>query len=83
MTAGARHPLSRFFQCIVAWRRYVIASYALLLVPSVYFAIQVHQDNSIDRLIVETIPITSPLATSNAFSGPVSLPSCSPRPTIR
>ncbi|MFN8625030.1 MAG: MMPL family transporter [Candidatus Binatia bacterium] len=56
MTAGARHPLSRFFQCIVAWRRYVIASYALLLVPSVYFAIQVHQDNSIDRLIVETDP---------------------------
>jgi len=48
--------LSRFFTRMVAWRVYVVTVYAVLLIPSVYFAIQVHQDNSIDRLIVETDP---------------------------
>ncbi len=46
--------LSRLFATIIAWRWYVLAFYALLLPPSVYFAAQVRQDNSIDRLIVAT-----------------------------
>jgi predicted RND superfamily exporter protein len=40
----------------VARRRLVIAFYALLLLPSSYFAAQVQQDNSIDRLIVASNP---------------------------
>jgi len=34
----------------------VLAFYALLLIPSAYFAVQVRQDNSLDRLIVVTDP---------------------------
>ena len=34
----------------------IIAFYALLLPPSVYFALKVQQDNSLDRLIVQTDP---------------------------
>ena len=56
MTAGTRNALSRFFRFVIAWRGYVVACYALLLIPSVYLALQVHQDNSIDRLMIETDP---------------------------
>jgi predicted RND superfamily exporter protein len=34
----------------------VVAFYALVLVPSVYYAIRVDQDNSLDRLIVQSDP---------------------------
>lgn len=40
----------------MARRAWVLAFYALLLVPSAYFALQVRQDNSLDRLIVATDP---------------------------
>lgn len=48
--------LSNAFRFVIAKRWWIIALYALLLGPSVYFAIQVPQDNSLDRLIVETDP---------------------------
>lgn len=48
--------LSRFFRTIVARSRLVLAIYAVLLVPSVWYAVQVGQDNSIDRLIVADDP---------------------------
>jgi predicted RND superfamily exporter protein len=48
--------LHRTFAAIIAKSRLVIAIYAVLLMPSVWFAIQVGQDNSIDRLIVATDP---------------------------
>ena len=48
--------MSRVFRFIIAQRRPVLALYALLLMPLVYFAVQVRQDNSIDRLIVPTDP---------------------------
>jgi len=48
--------LDRFFRFIIAKRWWVVAVYAVLLVPSVFYAIKVKQDNSLDRLIVETDP---------------------------
>ncbi len=48
--------LARLFQFIVARRGWVIATYAVLMVPGTYFALRVHHDNSIDRLIVESDP---------------------------
>lgn len=48
--------LSRFFAALIARRWWVIAVYALLLPPSVYYATKVGQDNSIDRLIVPSDP---------------------------
>ena len=48
--------LRRGFAGIVAWRWPVLGLYALLLVPSIWFATRVRQDNSIDRLIVATDP---------------------------
>src|SRR5688572_22358100 len=48
--------LHRTFTAIVARSRLVIAIYAVLLVPSVWYAVKVGQDNSIDRLIVATDP---------------------------
>jgi hypothetical protein len=48
--------LSRFFAALIARRWWVVAIYALLLPPSVYYATQVGQDNSIDRLIVPSDP---------------------------
>jgi predicted RND superfamily exporter protein len=44
------------FRFIVGKRWWVVAFYALILGPSVYFAVRVPQDNSIDRLIVQTDP---------------------------
>lgn len=53
-----KHPswLWSTFRFIVRSRYVVVALYALLLVPSVYFALKVPQDNSIDRLIVKSDP---------------------------
>ena len=48
--------LERFFRWVIANRWWVIAFYAVLVGPAVYFATKVGQDNSIDRLIVETDP---------------------------
>jgi predicted RND superfamily exporter protein len=48
--------LDSFFRWVIARRWWIIACYALLLGPSVYYALKVDQDNSIDRLIVTTDP---------------------------
>jgi len=48
--------LSRIFSLIIARRWYVLAGYALLLLPSVHFATKVRQDNSLDRLITASDP---------------------------
>jgi len=48
--------LARYFRAVVAWRWLVVALYGLLLVPSVWYAVRVGQDNSLDRLIVPTDP---------------------------
>jgi predicted RND superfamily exporter protein len=48
--------LQSFFAAIVKARWLVVAIYALLLPPSIYFALQVYQDNSIDRLISASDP---------------------------
>jgi hypothetical protein len=48
--------LYSFFRFVVARRWWVVAFYALLLGPAVYYALRVEQDNSIDRLIVKSDP---------------------------
>lgn len=48
--------LPRVFAFIVAKRWIIVALYALILPPSAYFAAQVGQDNSIDRLMVPSDP---------------------------
>src|SRR5437867_3293676 len=48
--------LERLFRFIIAKRWWIIAFYALLLGPGIHFALRVDQDNSIDRLIVESDP---------------------------
>ncbi|HEY2385315.1 MAG TPA: MMPL family transporter [Candidatus Binatia bacterium] len=48
--------LARVFGRVLAWRWAIVAFYALLLAPAAYFAAQVGQDNSIDRLIVASDP---------------------------
>jgi len=49
-------PLARVFRFLIAKRWWVVAFYALLLLPSSWLAAQVRQDNSIDRLIVASDP---------------------------
>jgi predicted RND superfamily exporter protein len=49
-------PLYRFFRLVVAARFWIVALFAILLVPSVYFALKVKQDNALDRLIVKSDP---------------------------
>ena len=44
------------FRFLVRARFFIVAVYALLLGPAIYFAIGVPQDNSIDRLIVQDDP---------------------------
>ena len=53
-----QHPswLASIFRFIVAMRWGIVGIFALLLGPSVYFALKVPQDNSIDRLIVQSDP---------------------------
>ncbi|HWE27314.1 MAG TPA: MMPL family transporter, partial [Polyangia bacterium] len=48
--------LKRLFLRVVAARWLIIAIYALLLPPSIYFALKVKQDNSLDRLVVQSDP---------------------------
>src|SRR5215472_12456402 len=51
-----RDPLEQTFARIVRARWLVVALYALVLVPGIYFAARVGQDNSLDRLIVPSDP---------------------------
>ncbi|MGZ3439525.1 MAG: hypothetical protein ACXVDD_08410, partial [Polyangia bacterium] len=48
--------LKHLFLRIVAARWLIIAIYAVLLPPSIYFALKVQQDNSLDRLVVQSDP---------------------------
>src|SRR5258706_13584461 len=48
--------LTALFRAIVARRWWVVAAYLVLLAPTVYFALRVHHDNAIDRLIVQSDP---------------------------
>ena len=56
MNAPSPGRLERIFAGILRARWLFIALYALLLPPSVYFAVRVAQDNSLDRLIVPSDP---------------------------
>src|SRR5579871_3385551 len=48
--------LTGLFRAVVSRRWLIVVAYALALVPAVYFALRVKQDNAIDRLIVESDP---------------------------
>ena len=48
--------LKKIFRRIVARRWIIIVIYALLLPPSAWFALRVQQDNSLDRLVVQSDP---------------------------
>ena len=48
--------MEMFFRFIVARRWWVVAFYALLVPPSAYLALRVQQDDSLDRLIVQSDP---------------------------
>src|ERR1700760_1784338 len=48
--------LKRVFLRVVAARWIIIAIYGLLLGPSIYYALKVQQDNSLDRLVVQSDP---------------------------
>src|ERR1700744_5176818 len=48
--------LKRLFLRVVAARWIIVAIYAALLPPSVYYALKVQQDNSLDRLVVQSDP---------------------------
>ncbi len=48
--------IQRALAWIIAHRWWVVAIYAALLGPSIYFSLGVDQDNSLDRLIVDTDP---------------------------
>ncbi len=61
--------LSRAFRWIVARSGWILAFYALLLPPSAWFAAQVRQDNSTDRLILPTDPDLVALRAFEAVFG--------------
>jgi predicted RND superfamily exporter protein len=48
--------LDRIFRGVIRWRYPIAIFYLLLLGPSIYFCLKVDQDNSIDRLIVQSDP---------------------------
>ncbi len=56
MSAGSQGFLASLFRFVVARRWWVVSFYVLLIPPSVWFALKVRQDNSPDRLIVQTDP---------------------------
>ena len=56
MNAPGPGRLERIFIAVLRARWLFVALYALLLPPSVYFAVRVEQDNSLDRLIVPSDP---------------------------
>jgi predicted RND superfamily exporter protein len=49
-------PLSRAFAWLIARRAWILVGYALLLPPAAWWAAQVQQDNSTDRLILPADP---------------------------
>ena len=56
MSDSSASALASVFRFIIRCRWVVIAIFAVLLGPSVWFALKVPQDNSIERLIIETDP---------------------------
>ncbi|MFI5288628.1 MAG: RND family transporter [Polyangia bacterium] len=48
--------IDALFRFVIARRFWVIGFWAVVLVPAIYFATRVQQDNSIDRLIVQSDP---------------------------
>ena len=56
----------RLFAAVLRQRWWIVAFYAALLPPAAFFAARVHQDNSLDRLIIQSDP--DYLAT-RAFEG--------------
>jgi predicted RND superfamily exporter protein len=56
MSAGSQGFLASFFRLVVGNRWWVVSFYAMLIPPSVWFALKVGHDNSLDRLIVQTDP---------------------------
>jgi uncharacterized protein len=48
--------LDKAFRFVIAHRWWVLAIYALILPPAVFYALKVDQDNSLDRLIVQSDP---------------------------
>lgn len=56
VTSPLEARLTRIFRRVVAGRWIIIALYALLLPPSIWFALRVQQDNSLDRLVVQSDP---------------------------
>lgn len=56
MSESSTSTLSSIFRFVVRFRWAVIATFAVLLGPSIYFSLKVPQDNAIDRLIVQSDP---------------------------
>jgi predicted RND superfamily exporter protein len=56
MSAESSSTLQAVFRFVVAKRWWVIGCYALLLGPAIFYALRVDQDNSLDRLIVQSDP---------------------------
>jgi predicted RND superfamily exporter protein len=48
--------LQGIFRRLVAWRGWILGIYALLVPPAAWYATRVQQDNSLDRLVVQTDP---------------------------
>lgn len=49
--------LAKIFRKVIALRWWIVGVYLALLGPATYFALQVKQDNALDRLIVQTDPL--------------------------
>src|SRR5437773_922046 len=56
MSPDTHGPLGAFFRLVIAKRWWIVLFYALLLPLAVRFALEVDQDNSLDRLIVQDDP---------------------------
>jgi uncharacterized protein len=56
MSSSGPSVLDAIFRKVIRARYWVIALFALLLPPSIYYSLKVEQDNSIDRLIVQSDP---------------------------
>ena len=55
-TADRPGVIARFFARVVARRWLIVAFYAAILPPSIFYAVKVGQDNAIERLMVPTDP---------------------------
>jgi predicted RND superfamily exporter protein len=56
MSAGSQGILASLLRFVVARRWWVVSLYMLLIPPSIWFGLKVGQDNSLDRMIVQTDP---------------------------